>query len=215
MILNNLIPTAALLVILTAFISLGIRNWRVLLLLLALQFIGVFLVITQTWSVQISATILISGVFSCLILFMTAYNHHPIDNESVHRKPNINKSFSSLPENDQTKEMSALFYYIAGIFIALLALSLSETFATRIDEINKLTIWITLILVSFGLLKISLSSIPLVIIHGLLTLISGFEILISFYDKALATAGLLSLFNLGVAIVGAYLISSESMEEIG
>jgi len=213
--LNNLIPIAALLVILTAFISLGIRNWRVTLLLLALQFIGVFLLITQTWSFQISATILISGIIGCLVLFMAAYNHPLIENGSNYRKPDVYKSFFSLSGNDQPNEMSALFYYIAGVFIALLALSLSEIFATKIDEINKFTIWITLILVSFGLLKISLSSIPLVIIHGLLTIISGFEILISFYDSALATAGLLSVFNLGAAIVGAYLISSESMEEIG
>ena len=161
MILNSIMPTAALLVILTAFISLGIRNWRVSFSLLALQFIGVFLLITQTWTIQMSSTILISGIISCLILSMAAYNNYLVEYDSALPKTGIIKNLFSLPNHYQAKEMSALFYYIAGIFIALLVLSLSETLASRSIEINKLTIWITLILVSFGLLAVSYTHLTL------------------------------------------------------
>ena len=211
---DSLVPIAAILVILTSFTSLGIRNWRISFTLLAVQFIGATLLITQSWSIQMSFTILISGVIGCLILSMAVINNPFYDNNRTQKKGQLFRSLFSLPENHQAKEMSALFYYIAGVFIVLLTLSISGTLAKKVDEINQLTIWITLILVSFGLLEIGLSSLPLVILHGLLTLISGFEIIFSFYDTAVATAGILSLFNLGAAIVGAYLISTESMEEI-
>jgi hypothetical protein len=52
------------------------------------------------------------------------------------------------------------------------------------------------------------------VILSLLTLLSGFEILYAVVETSTLVAGLLAVINLGVALVGAYLLSDDVEEEV-
>jgi hypothetical protein len=69
-----------------------------------------------------------------------------------------------------------------------------------------------LILIGIGLLHLGLTAQPLRVVLGLLTVLSGFEILYAAVETATLVAGLLAGVNLGLALVGSYLLTSPSLE---
>jgi hypothetical protein len=74
-------------------------------------------------------------------------------------------------------------------------------------------VWGGLILIGIGLLHLGLTAQPLRVVLGLLTVLSGFEILYAAVESATLVAGLLAGVNLGLALVGAYLLVSPGLEE--
>jgi hypothetical protein len=64
-----------------------------------------------------------------------------------------------------------------------------------------------------GLLQLGMTTHPLRVVLGLLTLLSGFEILYAAVEVSVLVTGLLALINLGMALVGSYLVNVESMEQ--
>ena len=70
-----------------------------------------------------------------------------------------------------------------------------------------------LILMGMGLLQLGFTGQPLRTIIGLLTLLSGFEIIYVSVETSTLVAGLLASVNLGLSLVGAYLLVAPTMEE--
>lgn len=64
-----------------------------------------------------------------------------------------------------------------------------------------------------GLLQLSLTSNPLRVIIGILTSLSGFEILYAAIETSTLVTGLLAVVTLGLALVGAYLLITPTMEK--
>jgi hypothetical protein len=73
-------------------------------------------------------------------------------------------------------------------------------------------LWGSFILISFGLLQLSLTSHPFRVIIGLLTSLSGFEIIYAAIETSTLVTGLLAGVNLGLALVGAYMLIAPTME---
>jgi len=63
-----------------------------------------------------------------------------------------------------------------------------------------------------GLLQLSLTTNPFRIIIGLLTSLSGFELIYAAIETSTLVTGLLAGVNLGLALVGAYLLIAPTME---
>jgi hypothetical protein len=72
--------------------------------------------------------------------------------------------------------------------------------------------WGSFVLISFGLLQLSLTSHPLRVIIGLLTFLSGFEIIYAAIETSTLVTGLLAGVNLGLALIGAYMLIVPTME---
>jgi len=70
-----------------------------------------------------------------------------------------------------------------------------------------------LILIGLGLLHLGFTAVPFRIILALLTVLSGFEIIYAGVEKSTLVAGLLAGVNLGLAMVGAYLLVTSIGEE--
>jgi uncharacterized membrane protein len=70
-----------------------------------------------------------------------------------------------------------------------------------------------LLLAGMGLLHLGMTAEILRVIPGLLTFLSGFEILYAAVETSILLAGLLAIVNLGLALTGAYLMVSASAEE--
>ena len=71
----------------------------------------------------------------------------------------------------------------------------------------------SLLLIGIGLLHLGITSYVLRVVIGLMTVISGFEILYSAVEGSVLVAGLLAVINLGLALVGAYLLTAENAPE--
>jgi len=67
-------------------------------------------------------------------------------------------------------------------------------------------------LISLGLLHLGLTTDVLRVILALLTVLSGFEILYAAVEGSILVAGLLSIVNLGLGLVGAYLLLAQAEE---
>jgi hypothetical protein len=64
-----------------------------------------------------------------------------------------------------------------------------------------------------GLLQLGLSREAIRIVIGVLTVISGFEILYATLEASVLMTGLLAILNIGIAFVGAYLLLASYLEE--
>jgi hypothetical protein len=64
-----------------------------------------------------------------------------------------------------------------------------------------------------GLLHLGITAEILRIILGLLTVMAGFEILYATVETSILLAGLLAIVNLGLALAGAYLMTSTPPED--
>ena len=63
-----------------------------------------------------------------------------------------------------------------------------------------------------GLLQLGITAQPMRVIIALLTFLSGFEILYSFVEKSTLVAALLVLINIGLSLVGVYLLKPVNRE---
>ena len=70
-----------------------------------------------------------------------------------------------------------------------------------------------LLLLGLGLLQLGLSQEAIRIVIGVLTVISGFEILYATLEASVLMTGLLAILNIGIAFVGAYLLLASYLEE--
>jgi hypothetical protein len=64
-----------------------------------------------------------------------------------------------------------------------------------------------LFLMGFGILQLSLTTDLLLVILGLLTTLSGFEIIYADIESSSLVTALLATVTLGIALLGAYLLS--------
>ncbi len=72
--------------------------------------------------------------------------------------------------------------------------------------------WGSFLLIGFGILQLGLTSHPLRVIIGLLTALSGFEVIYAAIESSNLVTGLLAGVNLGLALAGAYMLVAPSME---
>jgi hypothetical protein len=68
-------------------------------------------------------------------------------------------------------------------------------------------------LLGLGLLQLAFTREDIRIVIGLLTVISGFEILYATLEASVLMTGLLAMLNIGLAFVGAYLQMASHLEE--
>jgi hypothetical protein len=71
----------------------------------------------------------------------------------------------------------------------------------------------TLLLVGMGLLHLGITTKTLRVIIGLLTVLAGFEILYTAMENSNLVAALLAGVNLGLALVGSYLLNTQETKQ--
>ena len=167
------------------------RDWRLELGLLGLQYLGVFWLTNQHWPISMAAIKLVTGWMAIATLGMTRL---------------------SLKEADESSEQ----FWPQGRFFRLFAAGIVTvivtTAAPRVEEIipgiGLPVISGSLILLGLGMLHLGMTAQPFRVILGLLTILSGFEALYAALESSVLVAAMLSVVNLGLALVGAYLLTS-------
>ncbi len=190
-----LVLCAVILVSLTAIFILISHDWRNCIAALALQYIGVFLLVNAAWPLEIAIVKLLAGWMAGAILGIAM-----VSGSAQWRMPELYIKFGPV------------FRIMAAAIIGLAITSLVQNYENWLSMISLPVRWGSFILISIGLLQLSLTSHPLWVIIGLMTALSGFEIIYASIETSILVTGLLAGVNLGLALVGAYLLVSPAME---
>jgi len=174
------------------------RDWRLELGLLGLQYVGVFWLTNQYWPISMAAIKLVTGWMAIAILGITRLNLKDVDDDS-----------------EQFWPQGRLFRIFAAGIVTMIVITASPRVEAIIPGIGLPVIYSSLTLIGLGMLHLGMTAQPFRVILGLLTVLSGFEALYAALESSILVAAMLSTVNLGMALVGAYLLSARILEENG
>ena len=178
-----------LLILISAGAMLISKDWRIQLGALALQYLAMFWLITRHQPFVIGSVKLVTGWMVVAALGMTRLGITASEEEQVTIGPN-NRWFSVV---------------LLGIIAAITAGATPQIEAV-IPGLGLYVIAGGLLLISTGFIHLGLTSDILRVVISLLTLIAGFEIIYAAVENSILVAGLLALTNLGLGLVGSYLL---------
>lgn len=172
------------------------RGWRWSLAFLGIQYLGVFWFVQTIWPVNLAVIKLLSGLIVCIALATSQL------------------SATSLENLETSWPQGYLFRLFAAALIVIATLAIATPTSAWLGLINIRGTWVSLLLLGIGLLQLGITTQPLRVIIALLTIISGFEIIYAFVESSALVAAMLVLINLGLTMVGTYMLNTEIMEEI-
>jgi hypothetical protein len=165
------------------------RDWRWGLGLLAGLYLGVFLLLREPWPISAAAAKLVTGWMACTMLALA--------------HSNLNEP----PPAESFWPQGRLFRILTAV------LTLAATFALALRLADWLGIglpvaWGSLLLMGLGLVHLGITGQPFRVTLGLLTVLAGFEIVYAAVENSTLVAALLSVIDLGLAMAGAYFLTS-------
>lgn len=191
---------AVIVVALTTLVLLTGHNWRYSLLALAVQYLGVFILVAARWPLEMAVVKVVAGWMACAVLGMAM-------SEADHL------SHLTWLEAEGSWPSSRIFRIFASGMVGLIILSVSPNAFQWLPGVIPAQVWGAFILIGMGLLHLGFTLQPLRVVIGLLTIFSGIEILYSAVESSALVAGLLAAVTLGLALTGAYLLVSTGGEE--
>jgi hypothetical protein len=207
----NFALPAVLLLLVTSFTLLSKPEWRLSLVALYIQYLGVFILVASTWPTAMAASRLVSGWIAGTVMGMALISlPEEVQALETGKNPALSTGDRRAPRDLLT---GRLFRLLAAALVVLIVLTI---FTPVINSTPGLSIGQALgglTLIGMGLLQLGFTARTFRTILGLLTLLSGFQILYAAVETSALVAGLLAVVDLGLALVGAYLIISPQMEE--
>ena len=182
----SIIPV--LMIIVSSSLILISRRWRVIIIALAVQYFGMFWLVTLVLPLGQAAVKLVVGWMSGAVLAASQMS-------------------LSAVEKDDLELSGRVFRLLAAVLIWILAFVTAPDLALWLPDRGSMLVG-ALLLVGMGLLQLGMTTSPFGVVIGLLTVVSGFEILYAPLERAVLVSGLLAVVNLGLALAGAYLITN-------
>lgn len=180
-------------ILITSIGLLLVRDWRWSIILLAVQYLGMFILTLQHWPLGMASVKVVAGWMSAAILGMTR---------------------SGMPSQDFDEQgfwpRGRLFRLFAAGMVLLIVSAATPSVDTIMADAGFAVTGGSLLLIGMGLLHLGITSYILRVVIGLMTVLSGFEILYSAVEGSILVAALLAIINLGLALVGAYLLVAEN-----
>lgn len=172
------------------------RSWRIDIVLLSLQYVGVFLLVAVSWPVNLAVVKLVAGWMAGSILGVT-------------RIRDLRKRSDS-----PTWISERIFHLLAAVLIMIVVLVMAPQVVEWVPNVAVTQVNGALLLIGMGLLHLGLTGHSFRVIVGLLTILSGFEVIYAAVESSTLVAGLLAVTTLGISMAGAYLITAPSMRNI-
>jgi hypothetical protein len=187
---------AVVIVVLTSVGLLIARDWRWSVILLAIQYLGMFMLTLQHWPLGMASVKMVAGWMSATILGMTrsGLSNEDLDEERIWPRGRLFRLFA------------------AGIVVVIVAAATPTVDTIMADASFPVTTG-SLILIGMGLLQLGITDYILRVTIGLMTVLSGFEILYAAVEGSVLVAALLAIINLGLALVGSYLLIASTSRE--
>ena len=187
---------AVLLLVITSTGLLLMRDWRWSIILLAVQYLGMFALTLQHWPLSMASVKVVAGWMSAAILGMTRSG---LSNEG--------------PQEENIWPRGRLFRLFAAAIVLLIVSVVTPGVDNIMADAGFAVTTGSLLLVGMGLLHLGITSRILPVIMGLMTVLAGFEILYSAVEESVLVAALLAVINLGLALVGSYLMLAANARE--
>ena len=187
---------AVLALLLTSAVNLVTLDWRWSTAWLGVQYLAVFVLVSVAWPLDLAVIKLVAGWMAASILGVA---HSPLVDDQL---PAL-----SWPSG-------RLFRVLAASLVILTVLSLAPATVAWIPAVSLNQVWGAFLLIGMGLLQMGFSARPFRVMVGILTLLSGFEIMYAAVEPSALVAGLLAVITLGIALVGAYLLNLESIMDL-
>jgi hypothetical protein len=169
------------------------QNWRSSIVALAVQYLAIFWLVGLVWPFGLAAVKLVAGWMALAVLSAS--------------RPDVDL------QDEKTTGLSGVIFRLisAGLMLILVFSTLTVAKA----HLSTLPILLEggMILIGLGLLHLGMSTRPLRVVIGLLTMLSGFEMVYAGLETSILIAGLQAVVTLGLALVGAYLLAVREMEE--
>lgn len=191
--LRSWVEVAIILIVVTAMLILLSKNWRVFIIGLAVQYVGVFWMVLLLWPVELAVVKLVVGWMAAAVFGAT--------------QPSLDLTFKNEP-----LVSGLLLRVLASLLVIVIALSVVSGMEAWIPARYEILLG-GAILIGMGLLQMGMTKSIIRSVVGLLTLFSGCEVLYAAVENSILVTGLLVAINLGVALVGAYLIIAPTLEE--
>jgi hypothetical protein len=179
---------ALLVIIATATGLLLSRNWRWSLGLLAVQYLGVFWMISTHWPISMAAAKIVTGWMACAVLGIAELNTSENNNSGI-----------ALPRRQ-------LFQIITTGMVLVVTFAMASKIVSWLG-LSLPIAWGGPVLIGLGLLHLGITSDAFQVVIGLLTLLAGFDILYTAVESSALVTALLMVVNLGLALTGAYFLS--------
>jgi hypothetical protein len=173
------------LVISSLFLLLS-QNWRWSILALAVQYVAVFWLAALIWPLSLAAVKLVVGWMSGAVL-------------------GASQPAADQVEDPYTGSASFVFRLLAAGLVWILIFPLAPL-VVAILPMPLAVAQGALVLIGMGLIHLGITTRPLRVLVGLLTTLSGFEVLYAAAERSILVVGLLAVVTLGLALVGAYIL---------
>lgn len=171
------------------------RDWRVSLGALAIQYLVVFWLVTRHLPFAMGSVKLIAGWMVVAILGMTRLSL--TDHEQG--------------EQDAFFPRGASFRVILMGIAAFVAAGATPRIEAAIPGLGMPVIAGGALLIGAGVAHLGVTSNVLRVALGLLTMLSGFEIIYAAVESAILVTGLIAAVNLGLGMLGSYLLVAGSV----
>jgi len=117
----------------------------------------------------------------------------------------------SLPAAEEENETSDLlrerwFRIVLIGIVAFVVVSSTTRIESVLPGLGLQVIAGSLLLIGVGIVHLGLTSDSFHVILGLLTMLTGFEVMYAAVESSILVAGLLAIVNLGLGLVGSYLL---------
>jgi hypothetical protein len=187
---------AVVLMVITSAGLLFVRDWRWNIILLAVQYLGMFVLTLQHWPIGMASVKLVAGWMSAAILGMT--------------RSGLSEDVS---EGGNTWLGGRFFRLFAAATVVLIVAVVTPAVDTIMADAGFPVTSGGLLLIGMGLLHLGITARVLRVAIGLMTVLSGFEIIYATVEGSVLVAALLAMINLGLALVGSYLLIASNVQE--
>lgn len=193
----EILPWIAVVVILITSVGLLlVRDWRLSIIFLAVQYLCMLIMVLQHWPLGMATVKVVAGWMSAAILGMTRSGlaSQGFDEESIWPRGRLFRLFAA---------------GMVGVIVSAVTPSVSTIMADAGFDVTGGS----LLLIGMGLLHLGITTSILRVTIGLMTVLSGFEIIYSAVEGSVLVAALLAIINLGLALTGSYLMIASSSSE--
>jgi hypothetical protein len=179
------------------------RKWRLKVLALAIQYLVVVLLLTRTIRVELAAVKGLTGWLICAVFYVTerrvGRSEAPISPSSTRSGTRWYRGFLSA---------KGWFHLVAALLVSTVAYG--AALHLPLSELPAETTLACYLLAGLGLLLVGLNDNPFDVGLGLLTTLTGVDLVYVSLEPSLAVAGLVGAVGFLVALATAYLRSAQA-----
>ena len=158
---------------------------------LAVQYLAAFWLVALIWPVGLAAVKLVAGWMAGSLIGAAQPEAELLDD---HFKGRAGRALR----------------LIAAMVILLVTYTLVPAVQEWIPGSASI-VWGGTLLIGMGILQLGMTTLTLRVFFGLLTIVTGFEILYAVVEYSVLVTGILAFINLGLALMCAYLLASPTM----